>query len=154
MLSAKFAQSVRIRKSVPEQPKGSGVPCFAEIVSGAVEAAGGAEGAVGSAQAARPGHHFSLSAQTVLRALRVSMAGVQMHGKLELGNFQPLALGVRSDPCVLGWSAPLSPEEAGQCVSTNNALQEELVLLATALDLPRTLSLGTWASKVCPECGP
>lgn len=46
--------------SVPEQPQGSlasgrpvpgsGVPCFAEILSGAVEAAGGAEGAVGPAQ--------------------------------------------------------------------------------------------------------
>lgn len=136
MFSAKFAQSVRIRKSVPEQPKGplasgrpvwgSGVPCFAEIVPGAVEAAGGAEGAVGPAQAARPGHHFCLSAQTVLGALRVSVAGVQMHGNLGLGNFQPLALGVRSGPSILGWPAPLSPEEAGQCVSINSALQEKL----------------------------
>lgn len=79
MLSAKLPQSIWIRKFVPEQPKGplapgrpmqgGGVPCFAEILSGAVEAAGGAEGAVGPAQAARPGHHFCLSAQTVLGAL-------------------------------------------------------------------------------------
>lgn len=147
MLSAKFAQSIWIRKSVPEQPKGalapgrpvrgSGGPGFAEILSGAVEAAGGAEGAVGPAQAARPGHHFRLSAQTVLGALRVSVAGVQMHGNLGLGNFQPLALGVRSGPCILGWPAPLSP--VGNVSLQTVLCRRSWVLLAagTALDPTR-----------------
>lgn len=47
MLSARFVQSARTQKSVPKQPKGlpaargpmwcSDVPCFAEIISGAVK---------------------------------------------------------------------------------------------------------------------
>lgn len=59
MLPAKFVQSARIQKSVPEQPKVlqaargpvqcSDVLCFAEIISGAVEAAGSSKGALGPA---------------------------------------------------------------------------------------------------------
>lgn len=54
ILSGKFVQSTRIQKSVPQQPGGSHAlgrpghrPCFTEVISGAVEAAGSAEGALG-----------------------------------------------------------------------------------------------------------
>lgn len=69
MLSARFVQSTRIQKSVPKQPKDlqtaggpmwcSDVPCFAEIISGALEATGSAKGALGPTQAVRLGHQFS-----------------------------------------------------------------------------------------------
>lgn len=54
MLSGKFVQSTGIQKSVPKQPgsppnfgEARARPFFAEVISGAVEAAGSAEGALG-----------------------------------------------------------------------------------------------------------
>lgn len=90
MLSARLVQSARIQKSVPKQPKSlqvaggpvrcGDVPCFAEIISDTVEAAGSAKGALGPTQAARPGYQLCLSPQTVFRALRVSVAEAEIHG--------------------------------------------------------------------------
>lgn len=138
MLSARFVQSTRIQKSVPKQLKDlqaaggpmwcSDVPCFAEIISGALEATGSAKGALGPTQAARPGHQFSLSPQTVLGALWVSV----LRGKFM---WRSGTWDLADDcPCSEGdvWSmnlvclAPLITEEAGQCVSVNSALREKL----------------------------
>lgn len=79
MLSARLVQTAGIQKSIPKQPKGlypvgEPVRCHdvlhsAEILSDSVEAAGSAEGALGPAQAARPGHQLRLPPQAVLRAL-------------------------------------------------------------------------------------
>lgn len=65
MLSARCVRSARIQKSVPKQPQSlqtaegpmqcGDVPCCPEILSGAVEAAGSAKGALGPTQTARPG---------------------------------------------------------------------------------------------------
>lgn len=111
MLSARFTQSARIQKSVPQQSKGlraaggpvqfSEVSCFAEIVFGPVEAVGSAKGVLGPTQAARPGHQFCLSPQTVLRALWVSGAEGEIHvnqRKLGFGKLLPLVLRIRFGP--------------------------------------------------------
>lgn len=103
MLSARFVQSARIQKSIPKQPKSlqaaegpmqcSNVPCFPEIIPGAVEAAGSAEGALGPTQTARPGQRFCLLPQTVLRTLWVSVAKVEIfvnEWNLRSGKFLPL----------------------------------------------------------------
>lgn len=161
MFSAKFAQSVRIPKSIPEQPKGplasgrpmwgSGVPCFAEIVSGAVEAAGGAEGAVGLAQAARPGRHFCLSAQTVLGALRVSVAGCKCMGTWGWATSSPLPWGW--DLVHQSWDG--QPHWAQRKLS-NVSLQTELyrrswVLLAAGTALNPTRQHHTSFIEFCPR---
>ena len=173
MLSARFVQSARIQKSVPKQPKDlqaaggpmwcSDVPCFAEIISGALEATGSAKGSLGPTQAARPGHQFSLSPQTVLGALWVSV----LRGKFMWSGTWDLA---DYCPCSEGdiWSmnlvclAPLITEEAGQCLYeqcfTGKAefywLQGQpwIPLSNTVYHLPRVLSLGTGASEVSLQC--
>ena len=111
MLSARFVQSARIQKSVPKQPQGlraaegpmqyDDVSCFPEIISGAVEAAGSAEGPLGPAQTARPGRQFCLPPQPVLRTLQVSVAKVEIlmdEWNLRLGTFLSLALRERFGP--------------------------------------------------------
>lgn len=49
------------------------------------------------------------------------MSETGVHGNLGLGDFQPLALGVRSGMHP-GMASPSEP--GGQCVSTNSALQK------------------------------
>lgn len=78
------------------------IPCLPEIISGVVEAAGSAKGAVGPTQTARPGQQFSVLSQTVFRTLWVSVAAeVQIfvnEWNLRLGKFLPLTLRVRFSP--------------------------------------------------------
>ena len=139
MLSARFVQSTRTQKSVPKQPKGlqaagrpvwcSDVPCFAEIISGAVEATGSSPGALGPTQAPSPGHQLSLSPQTVRGALWVSVAQGEIHVEewnLGSGRLLPLLWGWH---LVLESGIPSPTDRQGNwavCLSINSAFQEKL----------------------------
>lgn len=167
MLSARFVQSTRIQKSVPKQPKDlqtaggpmwcSDVPCFAEIISGALEATGSAKGALGPTQAVRLGHQFS--------ELYGWVCSGEIHVKewnLGPGRWLPLLWGWR---LVHEFGMPSPTDHRGswavclceQCFTGKAEFywlqgQPWVPLSNTVYHFPRVLSLGTGASEVSLQC--
>lgn len=127
MLSARFVRVPGLRSQFQSSPKASqllggpcdgDVPCFAEIISGAVKQLEVLKEHWDCDSSSSPGHQLSLSPQTVLGALWVSVAQGEIHVEVEPGVWQIIALALRVTfgPWITGIPSPLIAKETGQCV--------------------------------------